>query len=123
MQRRAETPSVLLEQPQDQPQLCVLRHLGPETADQIISATSQQFFGLDKDSDGDSPIRIINLWACECDLLAQEVILAHSATSGLLLGLMGRVQSSSELGKHGRMTQGDDGSFFLSQVDQSMSKS
>ena len=47
-----------------------------------MSATSQQFFGLDKDSDGDSPIRILNLWACECDLLAQEVILAHSATPG-----------------------------------------
>ena len=29
-----------------------------------------------------SPIRILNLWACECDLLAQEVILAHSATPG-----------------------------------------
>ena len=53
--------------------------LAPETADQIISATSQQFFGLDKDSDGDSPIRILNLWACECDLLAHEVILSHSA--------------------------------------------
>ena len=82
VQRRTERPSVLLEQPQDQPQLCVLRHLCPETADQIISATSQQFFGLDKDSDGDSPIRIFNLWACEDDVLAQEVILAHSATPG-----------------------------------------
>ena len=64
------------------PQLCVLRHLSPDTADQIISATSQQFFGLDKDSDGDSPIQILNSRACECDLLAQEVILAHSATPG-----------------------------------------
>ena len=54
--------------------------LAPETADQIFSATSQQFCGLYKDSGGDSPIRILNLWACECDLLAQEVILAHSAT-------------------------------------------
>ena len=56
--------------------------LAPETADQIISATSQQFFGLDKHSDEASPIRILNVWACECDLLAQEVILAHSATPG-----------------------------------------
>ena len=51
-----------------------------------MSATSQQFFGLDKDSDGDSPIRIHNLWACECDLLAQEVILAHSATPECCFG-------------------------------------
>ena len=43
--------------------------LAPETADQIMPATSQQFFGLDTDGDGDSPIRILNLWACECDLL------------------------------------------------------
>ena len=27
-------------------------------------------------------MRIFKLWACECDLLAQEVILAHTATPG-----------------------------------------
>ena len=48
--------------------------LAPETVNQIISATSKQFFGWDKDVDGDSPIRILNLWACKSDLLAQEVI-------------------------------------------------
>ena len=42
--------------------------------------------------------------------------------SGLLLGLMCRVQSSGDLGKHDRMTQGDDGSFFLSHIE-SLSKS
>ena len=60
------------------------RRIGHSSAYSGILApeTPQHFFGLDKDSEGDSPIRILNLWACECDWLAQEVILAHSVSPG-----------------------------------------
>ena len=57
--------------------------LAPETADQITSATSQQFFGLDKHSDeGLTNPNSQFVGLRECDLLAQEVILAYSTSPG-----------------------------------------
>ena len=53
--------------------------LAPETADDIIAATSRQFLN-DSNKSNTAAVKFKQLWACECGPAAQEEILAHPSS-------------------------------------------